>query len=50
MAFRKALNTLDKRALGIVVKRSWDENEVILKYGEGGVNEYEKFEKATVKT
>ncbi|ENP8394536.1 hypothetical protein ACEI02_003779 [Vibrio alginolyticus] len=50
MAFRKALNTLDKRALGIVVKRSWDENEVILKYGEGDVNEYEKFEKATVKT
>lgn len=51
MAFRKALNTLDKRALGIVVKRSWDENEVILKYGDGGVNEYEKFEeKATVKT
>ncbi|EHK0031557.1 hypothetical protein KB973_000474 [Vibrio parahaemolyticus] len=50
MAFRKALNTLDKRALGIVVKRSWDANEVILKYGEGGVNEYEKFEKATVKT
>ncbi|EIC9815054.1 hypothetical protein LA020_002745 [Vibrio alginolyticus] len=50
MAFRKALNTLDKRALGIVVKRSWDENEVILKYGDGDVNEYEKFEKATVKT
>lgn len=41
IAFRKALNTLDKRALGIVVKRSWDENEVILKYGEG--DGYEKF-------
>ncbi|KOY31446.1 hypothetical protein [Vibrio parahaemolyticus] len=41
MAFRKALNTLDKRALGIVVKRSWDENEVILKYGES--DGYEKF-------
>lgn len=31
-AFRKALNRLDKKALGLVVKRSWNEENVILKY------------------
>ncbi|ELB7608517.1 TPA: hypothetical protein RQJ48_003624 [Vibrio vulnificus] len=34
MAFRKALDSLDKKALGIVVKRKWDEEQVILKYSE----------------
>ena len=33
-AFRKALSRLDKKSLGLVVKRSWDEGAVILKYSD----------------
>lgn len=33
-AFRKALSRLDKKSLGLVVKRSWDEGAVILKYND----------------
>lgn len=33
-AFRKALNRLDKKALGIVVKREWDEGAIVLKYND----------------
>ncbi|WP_254771605.1 hypothetical protein [Vibrio cholerae] len=34
IAFRKALDSLDKKSLGIVVKRKWDEDKVVLKYCE----------------
>ena len=43
IAFRKALSTLDKKALGIAVKRKWDEDKVVLKYCEGGATEEELF-------
>ncbi|EKB7281573.1 hypothetical protein OOY67_004116 [Vibrio parahaemolyticus] len=43
ITFRKALDMLDKKALGLVVKRQWDENSVILKYCEDSSNPNDDF-------
>ncbi|EMH2897795.1 hypothetical protein V6G10_004021 [Vibrio parahaemolyticus] len=43
IAFRKALDNLDKKSLGIVVKRKWDEDKVVLKYCEDNITDDELF-------
>ncbi|TOL90631.1 hypothetical protein CGH87_23545, partial [Vibrio parahaemolyticus] len=43
IAFRKALNSLDKKSLGIVVKRKWDEDKVVLKYCEDNSTDDDMF-------
>ncbi|WP_446639874.1 hypothetical protein [Vibrio sp. PNB22_2_2] len=41
--FRKALDGLDKKSLGIVVKRKWDEDKVVLKYCGDDTTDYDLF-------
>ncbi|MGU3814820.1 hypothetical protein [Vibrio diabolicus] len=43
IAFRKALDNLDKKSLGIVVKRKWDEDKVVLKYCDDNITDDELF-------